>query len=166
MFPLPAMQPMEWSHMTCSVVEVEVMWPCMRWWASHHQQHQLHTLLLTLHMLSLLANKYCWYTVHFMCCLESCNCKSLIFCVFYTLKLFFSSTKQKSFSCECSVGGTVQFDLSVHLVTTTHTASSDTPEHRQTNVDTDCDLTGSRTGGLCQRLFFPLIIVCRDVVEV
>ena len=46
-------------------------------------------------------------------------------------------------------------------------ASKDTPEHRQTNADTDYDLTVPEQEG-CVRgcaVFFPLIIVCTDVVE-
>ena len=49
-----------------------------------------------------------------------------------------------------------------------HYHSKDTPEHRQTNVDTDYDLTGPEQEG-CVRgctVFFPLIIVCTDVVKV
>ena len=37
-------------------------------------------------------------------------------------------------------------DLSVHL-SLPPTASKDTPEHRQTNVDTDYDLTGPEQEG-------------------
>ena len=32
------------------------------------------------------------------------------------------------------------------------TASKDTSEHRQTNVDTDYDIYRTRTGGLCQKV--------------
>ena len=46
------------------------------------------------------------------------------------------------------------------------TSSRDTPEHRQTNVDTDYDLTGPKQEG-CVRgcaVFFP--VICTDVVKV
>ena len=73
-------------------------------------------------------------------------------------KTVFSNTKQKNL-------------LAVYVVyqcTLPPTASRDTPEHRQTNVDTDYDLTGPEQEG-CVRgcaVFFPLIIVCTDVVKV
>ena len=87
-------------------------------------------------------------------------------------KTVFSNTKQKNlFSCVCSVGGTVKRPTMYALIyqcTLPPTASRDTPEHRQTNVDTDYDLTGPEQEG-CVRgcaVFFPLIIVCTDVVKV